>query len=277
MNRTERFYRIDQLLHERRVVPLEEFLQRLEVSRATFKRDLEYLRDRLNAPIVWDRNAGGYRFATTQPDGPAYELPGLWFSAGELYALLATHKLLAEVEPGILAAHIAPLRSRLVALLEAAGQPAQEVTRRVRILSVARRPVEPRGFSDIALALMSRRRIEIDAWNRGRDEVNTRIVSPQRLTHYRDNWYLDAWCHWRRALRSFSLDTIRQVKVLPSKAHEVADKTLDAHFASAYGIFAGRPRGGRCCGFRRSARAGCALRTGTRSKALRRYPMAACG
>lgn len=60
MNRTERFYQIDQLLRERRVVPLETFLKELEVSRATFKRDIEYLRDRLHAPIVWDRATGGY-------------------------------------------------------------------------------------------------------------------------------------------------------------------------------------------------------------------------
>lgn len=243
MNRTERFYRIDQMLAERRVVPLEAFLEALEISRATFKRDLEYMRERLHAPIVWDREVGGYRFAAPQPDGPAYELPGLWFSAGELYALLAAQKLLAEVEPGILSAHIAPLQSRLAAMLEAAGQSAQEVARRVRILSVARRPVEPKGFSDIALALMQRQRIEIEAWNRARDEVNTRIVSPQRLTHYRDNWYLDAYCHWRNALRSFALDTIRRVKVLPQKAREIADKILDAHYASAYGIFSGRPKG----------------------------------
>lgn len=242
MNRTERFYRIDQMLSERRVVPLEVFLQELEISRATFKRDLEYLRERLHAPIVWDRDAGGYRFATTRSDGPAYELPGLWFSAGELYALLAAQRLLAEVEPGILAAHVAPLQARLSALLEAAGQPAQEITRRVRILSMARRPVAPKCFAEVALALMKGQRIEIDAWNRARDEINTRVVSPQRLTHYRDNWYLDAWCHWRQALRRFSLDTIRRVKVLPRKAREVSDKALDAHYASAYGIFAGKPK-----------------------------------
>lgn len=243
MNRTERFYRIDQMLSERRVVPLEVFLQELEISRATFKRDLEYLRDRLHAPIVWNREAGGYHFATTRSDGPAYELPGLWFSASELYALLAAQRLLAEVEPGILASHVAPLQARLAALLETAGQPAQEVARRVRILSVARRPVAPQCFTEVALALMNRKRIQIEAWNRSRDEVNTRTVSPQRLTHYRDNWYLDAWCHWRGALRSFSLDTIRRLKVLPQKAREINDKTLDAHYASAYGIFAGRPIG----------------------------------
>ena len=52
MDRTERFYRIDQLLQERGVVARDVFLDELEVSLATFKRDLEYMRDRLNAPVV---------------------------------------------------------------------------------------------------------------------------------------------------------------------------------------------------------------------------------
>jgi predicted DNA-binding transcriptional regulator YafY len=70
MNRTERFYKIDQMLHERRVVPLDVFLEELDISRATFKRDVEYMRDRLHAPIVWDRDAGGYHFENIKATGP---------------------------------------------------------------------------------------------------------------------------------------------------------------------------------------------------------------
>ena len=58
MNRTERFYKIDQLLNDQTVVPLGTFLDDLDISLATFKRDLEYMRERLNAPIQWDRDAG---------------------------------------------------------------------------------------------------------------------------------------------------------------------------------------------------------------------------
>ena len=240
MNRTERFYKIDQMLHERRVVPIEVFLEELDVSRATFKRDIEYMRDRLHAPIVWDRDAGGYHFENVKTTGPAYELPGLWFSAGELYALLAAHKLLGDIEPGILASHVAPLQARLAALLEASGHSATEITQRVRLLSMAKRTVESRFFTDITIALLERKRIEIDAWNRGRNETNTRTISPQRLIHYRDNWYLDAWCHLRNDLRSFSVDAIQRVKVLREKARNVASAKLDAHFTSAYGIFGGQ-------------------------------------
>ena len=239
MNRTERFYKIDQMLDERRLVPIGVFLEELDVSRATFKRDVEYLRDRLHAPIVWDREAGGYRFENIRADGPACELPGLWFSAGELYALLAAHKLLGDLAPGILAAQVAPLQARLAALLEASGHSAAEITQRVRLLSMAKRAVEPRFFTDIIIALLERRRITIEAWNRGRDETNRRTISPQRLVHYRDNWYLDAWCHWRDALRSFSLDAIQAVEVLTAAAIDVEDGELDEQLGAGYGIFAG--------------------------------------
>jgi predicted DNA-binding transcriptional regulator YafY len=239
VNRTERFYQIDQLLRERRVVSLETFLNELEVSRATFKRDIEYLRDRLHAPIVWDRAAGGYRFSAEAATGPAYELPGLWFSSAELYALLAANKLLTDLEPGLLAEHIAPLQKRLETLLEQSGHAANEVTRRVRLLTMAQRKVEPRFFGEVTRALLNRRQLKIVAWNRGRDEVQTRVVSPQRLVHYRDNWYLDAYCHWRKALRSFSLDTLREVTVLNTPAHEINDAELNAHFSGSYGIFSG--------------------------------------
>ena len=242
MNRSERFYKIDQILHERRVVPIEVFLDALGISRATFKRDMEYLRERFHAPIVWDREAGGYRFASVNTTGPAYALPGVWFSVHELYALLAAHKLLSELEPGVLVAHLAPLQAWLTASLEASGHSASEITQRVRLLSMGKRAVEPHFFADITTALLQRQRLEVTAWSRGRDEINTRTLSPQRLIHYRDNWYLDAWCHWRNALRSFSLDTFQHVHVLPQGALNMEPAVLDAHYASSYGIFSGAPR-----------------------------------
>src|SRR5688572_9437723 len=54
MDRLERFYKIDRLLNERKVVPFAVFKEKLGMSRASVKRDLEYMRDRFNAPIDYD-------------------------------------------------------------------------------------------------------------------------------------------------------------------------------------------------------------------------------
>ena len=239
MSRTERLCTIERLLRERRVVPLGDFLEQLGISRATFKRDMEYLRERLNAPIIWDRAIGRYRFDVTSGTTPSYELPGLWFTASELYALLAAHKLLSEIEPGVLAPHIAPLRARLETALAASGHSVLDIAQRVRLLSMGKRSVEPRFFAAVSAALLERKRIEVEAKNRERDETNHRTLSPLRLIHYRDNWYLDAWCHWREARRRFSLDTFIQVSILSEPAFELDPDQLNA---AAYGIFSGEPR-----------------------------------
>ena len=239
MDRTERFYRIDQLLHERRIVPIAVFLEELEISRATFKRDIEYLRDRLNAPIVWDREAGGYRF--DQPlAGNKYELPGLWFNASEIHALLTMQHLLQNLGPGLLSPHVDPLLTRLKLLLESAEIPMDSVEKRIRILRVNARAYEPEHFSPIATAVLQRKKLEISYYTRSRDETQDRLLSPQRLTHYRDNWYLDAWCHLRNGVRSFSLDAIRRVKLTAERAQDVSEQELDEILGTGYGIFSGK-------------------------------------
>jgi predicted DNA-binding transcriptional regulator YafY len=46
MNRLERFYKIDPLLKDRKVVSRATFKEVLHMSRASVKRDLEYMRSR---------------------------------------------------------------------------------------------------------------------------------------------------------------------------------------------------------------------------------------
>jgi len=241
MDRTERFYMIDQLLGAQRVVSFAVLRERLGVSRATVKRDLEYLRNRLNAPIVWDRELGGYRFSEVGKAGGQYELPGLWFNASEIHALLTMQHLLASLDSGgLLGPHIQPLLARLHSLLGSADNPSEEIQKRIRILGVAARRMDLDHFAVVGSSLLRRRRLQIAYFVRTRDEIIEREVSPQRLVHYRENWYLDAWCHLRHELRSFSVDAIRSAEILDTAARNVPEKSLDEVLGSGYGIFSGR-------------------------------------
>lgn len=239
MDRTERFYRIDRLLRENRVVTIDRFLEQLSVSRATFKRDLEYMRDRLNAPIEWDRDSGGYRFVEPAGAAPEYELPGLWFNQSEILALLSMERLLEEIEPGLLGPRLEPLKDRLANLIESASHSADDVRERIRVLRMASRSRKIRFFEPIASALMNRRRLHLDYFVRMRNELTHREVSPQRLVHYRDNWYLDAWCHHADDVRSFALDAVERANLLDQAAQHVAPEKLDRVLGAGYGIFSG--------------------------------------
>ena len=240
MDRTERFYKIDQLLNDMTVVPLATFLEGLGVSLATFKRDLEYMRDRLNAPIQWDRENSGYRYIQPDPLAPTFALPGLWFNSGEVHALLTMQQLLSNLESGLLAGHIKPLQARLNALLESQDHSAAEVETRFRIVHAARRKVTHQYFEVVASATLGRKRLKIRHYSRETAKETERTISPQQLVYYRDNWYVDSWCHLRDGIRSFAIDAIHYAEILGEKAKEVSKPKLKEVLESGYGIFSGQ-------------------------------------
>ncbi|OYY94998.1 MAG: transcriptional regulator [Hydrogenophilales bacterium 28-61-23] len=244
MDRTERFHLIDMMLSSPGVATFERLQTRLDVSRATLKRDLEYLRNRLNAPIVWDRDTRGYRYDSQDVAagvGPQYELPGLWFSAEEIHALLTMQHLLANLDAGgLLGPHIQPLMARLTGLLGSGRHPAEEVRKRIKLIPLAARRVPLDQFAALGSALLRRKRLLVSYYAKSSDTLSERVLSPQRLVHYRENWYLDAWCHLRKGLRSFAVDGVRQAEILDKPAREVPEKSLDAMLGAGYGIFSGR-------------------------------------
>lgn len=238
MSNNERIYKIDQLLNDRKIVSFQDLLDRLEVSPATLKRDLAYMRDRLNAPIVYDKERNGYRF---EVDTKNYALPGLWFSAEEIYALLTMQHLLSNLDgDGLLSKHIKPLQSRLLAMLEDGDSSLEEIQRRVKIEKMGSRQFNLEHFQEIGSALVKRKRLVIEYQSRSKDENTKREISPQRLIYYRDNWYLDAWCHLKNALRSFSVDAIKELELVDTLAVDLAENELDSELGSGYGIFAGK-------------------------------------
>ncbi len=238
MDRTERFHIIDQMLNNARCVSRQQFLEALEISPATFKRDLEYLRDRLGAPIVWDRESRGYCYWHEHSDQP-FQLPGLWFNSGEIHALLTMQAWLDNVQPGLLSGHIEPLKARIRALLDSGAHDGEQITRRIRIQTRARIAQNSAAFQVLGQALLKRKQVRLEHYNRARDSSSERIVSPQRLTYYRDNWYLDSWCHLRHAIRSFAVDAIHSVAVMQDSAKDISEDKLDQELQSGYGIFSG--------------------------------------
>ena len=236
MERTERFYKICQKLGRGRAIPAKAFLDELEISRPTFFRDIEYLKARFNAPIEYDRNQRGYRYS---PEAKQFELPGIWFTSSEAHAMLSMHQLLNEVQPGLFKPLLQPVLERLKKSFDQHDASLEEMSRRIRILSIAQRKVAANYFELISHAVLIRKRLKIDYYNRARDETNNREISPQRLIHYRDNWYLDSFDHMRNELRTFSLDCIQQAQLLETNARNISDQNLDRQLGSSYGIFSG--------------------------------------
>ena len=243
MDRTERFYKIQTLFRQQRLVTMRQLCEVLEVSRATVCRDLDYLRDRLGVPVVWDTGRRAYRMDGFEGKGDGHELPGIWFSEREIHALLTIIELMSQLEPeGLLSPRIAPFRERLEQLLEQGTGSAAEALKRIRIIPMGQRQISSDHFQLIAHGLLKRRRLHIAYYGRQADVIVPRDISPQRLVYYRDNWYLDAYCHLRDGLRSFSIDAIRLANLLEENAIEMDEMVVSHFFESSYGIFNGPSR-----------------------------------
>ncbi|MEN8107026.1 MAG: WYL domain-containing protein [Pseudomonadota bacterium] len=210
MEKFDRIFDLHQLFSNRRTpISMEKLCERMECSDSTARRVVRFLRDYLNAPLVYDRERNGWYYDSKQNNH--YELPGLWFSSEELYALLVSHHLLSDLQPGFLSEHIAPLQTRIEKLLEQQHIQRPAIHERIRILQMAARPSDMQNFRRLAGSLLRGEQVKVLYHGRERDETTERIISPQRLVYYRSNWYLDAWCHLKKGLRTFSLDRLHPV------------------------------------------------------------------
>jgi predicted DNA-binding transcriptional regulator YafY len=237
VNQFDRVFLLHRLLSGRRTgQTFEDLREALECSRSSLRRTIDFLRDTLGAPLIHDRERGGYLY---EGEG-VYELPGLWFSAQELAALLVLEDIAERRPLGLLADTLRPFRARLETLAQHSGIGLPEWRSRLRLLRMAARDPGTQ-FSVVAEALARRCRLHIDYHARGDDRMAPRTVSPQRLTLYRDNWYLDAWCHSRNALRVFAVERIIAAEVLDERAQDLGPAELDDALATSYGIFSGQP------------------------------------
>jgi len=248
MSQTERIHQIVHMLEtSRHPVPIGRFLDELEISRATFKRDIEYLRDRLGAPIEWQRGSPGQPCGYLLRDGgeaPAkgFGIRGLWFNQSEIHALLTMHQLASSMEPGLISEQSRSLLTRITHLLGTADDDPRDVLSYLRVLHSATRRKASAWFEIIAHATVRQRRLQISYYTRSRDQTTQRLVSPQRLLHYRENWYLLAWCHKVNELRLFAVDAIRHAELRKQSSRPVAEKKLDQMTGSGFGIFGGKAK-----------------------------------
>lgn len=235
----ERFVKILRLARRKSGVTMMTLEQELEVSEASIKRDFAYLKNRLHCPLEWDAKKHAYIVRDDLAAGGRFELPGLWFDASELFALLMMLHLIEGVQPGLLDEHVAPMKNLLRQILAEGGKPAKKIEKKVKLIHFAPRKVEPTHFKAVANALLEGKKLRLQYYNRDKKETTDREISPLQLVHYRENWVLDAWCHEREGLRTFGLEAIESVEVLNEPAKEVSREEMRKHFQSGYGIFAG--------------------------------------
>ncbi len=216
--------------------------EKLECSTATVERYLTELRDTYGQKVEYIREYKGYQLQIESND---IELPSHLFSSQEINAILLVDQLIDDLEPGFLKQDLQSVKQHLSQIKDKFTQDSTIQEKRIRMLNIGKRINSNDHLSDVTQAVLCRKliTIEYDSRTLSENPAPTRLLSPQRLTHYRDNWYLDAWCHLREALRTFAIERIVNLQQMNDLEHQIVNLTqeqLDKHYTKTFGIFGGK-------------------------------------
>lgn len=240
MDKFDRIQKLHRILSARRTpVALDDLAQQLECDRKTVRRAIEALESYVFAPIVYDDEHKGWRYERSVAD--RLELSGLWLTSEELHGLAIIMQITQSMDSGLLGEDIRVVEKAVEKLLRSRKILPELFREKVEYLPKHRRQAPSQAFRQIGAALLDGKRLAI-RYNDYSGRKSQRDISPIKLVHYDENWYVDAWCHLRNELRSFMLARIERVETLDAEAHHVSADAHKEHFTSSYGIFAGKAR-----------------------------------
>lgn len=232
MKKIERIYLLDSILKQRRTpIAIEALMERLECSQATVYRIIASLRDEYNAPIFSDEHGVCYDRSAQ------FDLPGIKLNAEETHGLLMAAQLLEDLQSDSLQK---PLERILNGIDKVLQQKGINNRRLIQIIPALSRKPDSHIFQQVMTALQQEKKLDITYLNRSDKAQTKRLISPQRLTSYKNAWYIDAWCHLREGIRLFALEQIQQASVDIEKAKKIPADALRSHYAESYGIFSGQ-------------------------------------
>jgi predicted DNA-binding transcriptional regulator YafY len=183
----------------------------LGFSERTVRNDLDFLRDRYNAPLEWERQSGYYY------SDPNWRFDSIPLTRGELFALTLGARMLQAYAGTAYA-------SELKSAIEQLSRRIPEQTR-VDLQHLAEELISFRSGAEIDLdpdiwhkleeACQQRKTVFMTYYTASRNDTNKRNFDPYLLYIYRGtNPYVIGFCHKRQEVRWFRVDRIRKLEVL---------------------------------------------------------------
>lgn len=219
MERAQRIARINVLLRQSSGVTMAQLMEDLSVSRATVNRDLDLMRDQMHAPIVWDRDDGVYRLEAESHTGPAYMLPGLWFTPQQAYALLTMQNMVEKIAPNLLGPFLDPMRGMLKEMLWKADFQLYGLDKKIEIDMPAMPSLGDLDFSILLEALVNDQPVRLTLVTpMGKEE--TLVGLPVKLRIASDKWVIDVQSGLGDAPLKIDVGLIRKVVAVSGDIEE---------------------------------------------------------
>lgn len=202
-----------------------------EANARTIARDIEYMRDMLDAPIEYDQGRRGYYY--TQPN---YMVPAINVSESDLFALCVAEKALAQYAGTPLYSTLDAVFRKLASLLpdDTRVSPSWLGTEYSFIPDSAA-TIDPEVWETLAVSLRGRNAVEIEH-RKAHGEITKRVVHPYHIAAFRGEWYLIAWCSRRNEVLRFAVSRIEKACVCDGRYEIPAGFDFRNFLGESFGI-----------------------------------------
>jgi len=231
----ERMLRIHQAVSAGQFPNASKLALEIEVATKTIHRDIEFMRDRLNLPIEFNPARNGYHYTEE-----VSAFPNIQITEGELFALVVAEKALQQYrgtnfEKPLLSA----IRKMEQSLPDTISLNLADIEQTISFRTRAEPILDLKIFDALAKAVSQRKQLELAYRKPGQRQSEKRIVDPYHLANINGEWFLFAYDHARKDIRTFVPARIQSVQPTGKTFGRTQKFSLEKRLRNSFGVHSG--------------------------------------
>lgn len=202
----ERFLWFHGQVKSRKFPNAKSLAENFEITRKTAQRNIEFMKERLKAPLRYVAESRGYVY-----EHDAYELPGFWLNEEELTSLLVSYRLASAVPDNVLKSSFKSFLDQVLSKYAQSSISVEALSQKVSVKNIAYSKTDEKVFHRMLEALLHARPVAIEYYSPHNNESTVRDILPLHLLQYMGTWHIIAWCSLKKGLRDFVLSRIKTI------------------------------------------------------------------
>ncbi len=231
----ERFIWFDDRVRQKKFPNTTTLAGEFEISVKTAQRDIEFMRDRLNCPLLYDKIRKGYYY-----EDETFSLPLMYLSSAELSSLIVARKLLQDISGSCIADEITSAVDKITSIIKKHTASPDKIDECLSFHLIEYSPAPEETFRTVLEACLKRRSLSFKYSSPAREEKTERTVDPYHLFNYMGTWHLVAYCHMRKDLRDFKVNRVSDVNILNETFAVSNNFSFREYFQSSFGLYKGK-------------------------------------
>lgn len=230
----ERFFWFDRQVRGKRFPNTTSLAREFEISVKTSQRDIDFMRDRLKAPLIYDQTKKGYYY-----ENDTFSIPSTYLSSSELTSLLVARRLLHDISGSGIEKEITSAVDKITSFIKKHTSGSDKMDDCISFHLVEYAPAPEDTFKAVLEACMKKMSLTFKYSSPAREERTERMIDPYHLFNYMGTWHLIGYCHMRGEIRDFRINRISDIKITDRYFAVKNNFNFKDYFQTSFGLYKG--------------------------------------